>query len=78
MLSGMGLDPAVEIAERIRLAVGSAPFETNEHTIPITASLGVTQAQPLDADLRAVFSRADQALYQAKSGGRNRVAVQMA
>ena len=77
LLPGIGIEKSVEIAERVRKAIDTTPIEVNAQAIAITASLGVTQAQPQDAGLTAVIARADQALYQAKSAGRNRVAVQM-
>jgi diguanylate cyclase (GGDEF)-like protein len=76
MLLGTGLERAVEISERVRKAVESTPAQTRQLSIPITVSLGVTQAVPQDPDLLTIVDRADRALYLAKSGGRNRVAVQ--
>jgi hypothetical protein len=42
----------------------------------VTASLGVAQALPGEADVNAVLGRADAALYAAKAAGRNRVCSQ--
>jgi len=39
----------------------------------VTASLGVTGSEMLEVDLEALIRRADQAVYQAKERGRNRV-----
>ena len=43
------------------------------HRTGVTASLGATVLDPEDADLAAVLRRADDALYDAKRHGRNRV-----
>ena len=43
------------------------------HAVSITVSIGVTSILDDDLSADAVLSRADQALYQAKDGGRNRV-----
>lgn len=64
---------AGDIADRVRVALASAPFTIGpERTVhQATASLGVATG----ADGQSVFARADEALYAAKHGGRNRVVV---
>ena len=61
---------ASALAERIRSAIGTEPFETVGR---ITVSIGVAQMRATDAECVAVFRRADTALYAAKDHGRNRV-----
>ena len=41
--------------------------------LPVTVSIGIADAAPDERQPEAVFERADQALYRAKKGGRNRV-----
>jgi diguanylate cyclase (GGDEF)-like protein len=41
--------------------------------LTITVSVGVALAQEADAEPREVLQRADQALYRAKEGGRDRI-----
>lgn len=60
---------AVTIAERLRLAFESSYVEPLPHG-RITCSFGVVEAQPSER-LQQLLSRADRALYQAKSAGRN-------
>lgn len=67
-----GGDAALELAERIRSAVAAARIETHGQSIGVTMSVGVTVARG-DDTVDGVLSRADAALYAAKSGGRNRV-----
>lgn len=64
---------AAQLAERLRqeLAQGEVDFEGQ--ALRITVSVGLAVIEPGDAGIDAVLSRADQALYQAKDGGRNRV-----
>jgi diguanylate cyclase (GGDEF)-like protein len=50
-------------------------FDAPAGPFRITASFGVTQSGPEDRSFAALLTRADQALYRAKHGGRNRVAV---
>lgn len=59
---------AYEIAERIRCAV-----EEDEAAIPVTVSIGLATGDPAQDRPEAVVERADQALYRAKTSGRNRV-----
>jgi PleD family two-component response regulator len=42
---------------------------------PVTASVGVAEVRPA-CDFKQLYRLADEALYDAKRGGRNRVAVQ--
>jgi diguanylate cyclase (GGDEF)-like protein len=41
--------------------------------LTVTVSVGIASRQPTDPDLAALLSRADEALYEAKKAGRNRV-----
>lgn len=65
------LDEAVKLAEELRKAIENEPFETVGH---ITSSLGVTDVTLNDTPTE-IFERVDEALYEAKAGGRNRVVV---
>lgn len=65
------LDHARLKAERLRLAVNNLKLD-NLNQNRITASFGVAQLEPGDS-LESLFHRADNALYQAKETGRNRV-----
>lgn len=68
------LDQAVELAERLRGAIGSHDpgVAPSGQRLRVTASFGVTSMAP-DRPVEESIDRADKALYQAKSGGRNRV-----
>ena len=59
---------AHELAERVRRAVAGWPFP---HGSSVTISIGLTQSLAGD-DLDGLLQRADRALYQAKTGGRDR------
>jgi two-component system, cell cycle response regulator len=68
---------ATMVAERLRQAVAAEPFlihGTGDRP-PITISVGVATAQPGDT-VDTLLQRADEALYQAKNSGRNRVVTQ--
>ncbi len=64
---------ATAAAERLRQAIESATMRLNNSEIRITASIGVGVIAAEDRVLDDLLRRADQALYAAKAGGRNRV-----
>ena len=66
---GTGLAKAVELAEKLRQKVAETNF-IPEDPLPITASFGVA-ASSADQSFEDAFRQADQALYLAKSRGRN-------
>ena len=68
-----GLADAVQLAERIVRAVRAERYGREGVAFPATLSAGVATRGPEDADATALISRADQALYAAKEGGRDRV-----
>jgi diguanylate cyclase (GGDEF)-like protein len=63
---------ALLLAERICRTVADAPMEIKNGCIPLTISLGVASLSDSDTAIGQLLRRADQALYQAKSDGRNR------
>ena len=60
------------LAERMRRCIADEPVATRTGPLPVTASIGLAQAD-LGDDVAAVLARADGALYRAKQAGRNRV-----
>jgi hemerythrin-like metal-binding protein len=64
-----GIDGAANLAEKIRALLESTDLGPEG---PITASFGVAELQPQDT-VEALLHRADEALYRAKTSGRNRV-----
>jgi len=68
---------AVEVSNRLREALASLPITVAPDVPPlhVTISLGVTVLADADSDIYMLLKRADQALYDAKKGGRNRVCV---
>ena len=68
-------DGASVIAERLRKTMADNSFEFNSHKINFTVSIGVAQYRDNETSLEGPLSRADQAVYDAKKAGRNRIAV---
>ncbi len=69
------LDESKQLAERLRQAAADTVIFHNEETITITISCGVAAWDETMIDGEDMTTAADQALYQAKRRGRNRVAV---
>ena|GEM_PF-4526923 len=73
LLPACGLEGAIEVAERIRVAVLQASLDQPPGLERrLTVSIGVTTHLPDTEDSPAdMIRRADQAMYQAKAAGRN-------
>jgi diguanylate cyclase len=67
-------DNAMAYAERVRQAISAQRLQVDDHSINVTISIGVASGMPdQDIEMRQLIARADAALYEAKSQGRNRV-----
>ncbi|MGN6740221.1 GGDEF domain-containing protein [Dyella sp.] len=71
VLSGMGAEAAMRVAESLRKRIESLGFHGQQRPVRITLSCGLTVLRGDDSPDSA-FERADGALYRAKRGGRNR------
>ncbi|MFP4063586.1 MAG: GGDEF domain-containing protein [Halochromatium sp.] len=69
------LEGARQMAERIRASTAATPMHFESRTMTLTVSIGATCIRPHDTP-ESLLARADQALYEAKHGGRNRVVIQ--
>jgi diguanylate cyclase (GGDEF)-like protein/hemerythrin-like metal-binding protein len=72
LLPNSGFASSAPLAERIRSAVEKHEFP---YGLSVTTSIGIASCQPSDS-WSSWLDRADQALYRAKSTGRNRVEVE--
>jgi two-component system cell cycle response regulator len=73
---GVDLEAAAALSEQLRAAVEAHAFAFGGQPIPVTVSVGVARAP--DAGIATagdLVARADEAMYAAKRGGRNRVVV---
>ena len=64
---------AVEVCERLRVRVAAHDWEAVAPGLALTLSIGLAHAPPYA--LTPLYDEADRAMYRAKQGGRNRVAV---
>ncbi len=72
VLPDLTAQQAHEVAERMRLQIADAATNENLPLQEMTASLGVACTDSMPDDYMALIDHADQALYAAKQGGRNR------
>ncbi|MEW5684388.1 MAG: PleD family two-component system response regulator [Pseudomonadota bacterium] len=74
------LEDARRIAERIRLHVAGAPFRVmgGQELLSVTISVGCATSAGEGDTPHALLKRADEAVYEAKSAGRNRVIARAA
>jgi two-component system cell cycle response regulator len=74
------LDDARRIAERIRLHVAGSPFRVmgGDELLTVTISIGVAASFGPQDTAQGLLKRADEAVYEAKSRGRNRVIARAA
>ena len=74
MLEGKGARGAAVVAEQIRQRIEAVRVHTSVRNVSVTCSFGVSEWRQGDS-LNTLIKRADLALYDAKSHGRNRVVV---
>ncbi len=74
LLRGVALSDAVRAAERLRTAIEKAPIQYGTQAVPVTLSIGCASvADCTEPSPEMLIETADQRLYAAKRGGRNRV-----
>lgn len=71
LLPDTNLPDALSTAEKIRTMIAALSFSFNPQSF-CTASIGITMMEK-DESIESLIARTDQALYQAKSEGRNRI-----
>jgi diguanylate cyclase (GGDEF)-like protein len=71
ILPNTNLKNAVLVAEKVREAIANFVHNIEDHIIQTTVSIGIASYNSLDDDVNQIIKRADQALYTAKSSGRN-------
>jgi len=72
VMPGSGPENSAPVAERIRQRIEAfRPPDTELADLRVTASIGMAVSQ--GASVRELIARADQALYEAKQAGKNRL-----
>jgi two-component system, cell cycle response regulator len=76
VMPGGGVEDATQAAERIRAAVEAIPFEVDSSVgYRLTVSIGVACRNDMSVTPEVLLHAADNALYAAKRGGRNRMEI---
>lgn len=76
LLPGINADHASQLAEKVKERIESMTIDPQGNKVGTTISAGIVCCVPdFNTISDSIISRADQALYVAKKGGRNRVAV---
>jgi len=74
LLVQTGWEKAKEVAGRLISDIQGLEMQIEEESIHITVSIGVTSTDDISS-IEELIKRADKALYEAKHGGKNQVAV---
>lgn len=73
ILPGLDTDSAVQVAERIRLGLCSEPWHAEDTPVQLSISLGIACSDQQGYVFDILLGAADEAMYEAKALGRNRV-----
>jgi diguanylate cyclase (GGDEF)-like protein len=76
LMSDVSEENVFNAVDRLRQTICKSPIEFEGRQIPVSASFGIASITlQAPSDIQSATKRADEALYQAKEGGRNRVVV---
>ena len=70
-------DQAYTVAERLRETLAETPVATPAGEIRFTVSIGIATATPGDRSIDDLIRVADEAMYEAKAAGRNKVVARL-
>ena len=74
LLPDCEIDDALQLTDQLRREIACCDQVSEQGLLEVTLSCGIAKLDPEESD-RALFARADVALYRAKRQGRNRVCL---
>ncbi|MCQ2911734.1 MAG: sensor domain-containing diguanylate cyclase [Clostridia bacterium] len=70
----LGINEAYEYLDRLRMGISQLQIKTDKNEVTqVTVSMGVTEFPTYDHSIQGLIEKADQAMYNSKETGRNRV-----
>jgi diguanylate cyclase (GGDEF)-like protein len=75
VLPGSDEDQVSAVAERVRQTIAEEPVRIDQGLLAVTVSIGTAVIEPLSDTEKDALAAADNALYESKNLGRNRVTV---
>jgi diguanylate cyclase (GGDEF)-like protein len=75
LLPDSDLNAAVETAKRIQRSLANNPLSFDGQEVYMTISIGICTVNDKHANFEQLINDADDAMYQAKSNGRNRIEI---
>jgi len=73
LLPGANSEKAYDVVERARVVLADQPIYFSDQVVLINISGGIASVAGDDDTFEQLMPRADQAMYQSKEAGRNRV-----
>ena len=73
VLTATTLKNAVHVAEKIHTTAANTEFSYEGKRVPVTLSMGVTEAKKTDTEITSLLKRVDALMYKAKKAGRNQI-----
>lgn len=69
-------EQAKQVAERVRSSLEQSPLVIDQnHKMTMTVSIGIAQSDQTTKNIKCILGKGDEAMYQAKTSGRNKVVV---
>ena len=73
ILPETAIKQGIKVAAKLRKGIEETEFEYKGEKVPVTISVGITEAKEDDRQYQTIVNRADSLMYMAKDKGRNMV-----